>query len=228
MKAKAVSMVLMAGGLGLAVWMAQDAPAQISSNLAGTAAIQTGTPGAPVPLSYGAEEIMKLSQAGVSPDTLRSFVEGSHLDYGLDAASIIYLREQGVPDPVIGAMLRKTKEMNDEAKEAAAQQEAADYTSGQTVYSPRPANAAQAIPEYGYPAYSGAVMPYDYYDYYDDYPFYYYPYSLGLSFGYYGSYHGWGYGGGGFSHGGNWGNRIQGGRFHGGGFHGGGHVGYYH
>jgi len=49
MKAKAVSMVLMAGGLGLAVWMAQDAPAQISSNLAGTAAIQTGTPGAPVP-----------------------------------------------------------------------------------------------------------------------------------------------------------------------------------
>jgi uncharacterized membrane protein YgcG len=182
---------------------------------------------------------MMLSQAGVKPDTLRSFVESSHLNYDLDAAAILYLREQGVSDPVIGAMLKKSREMFEQAEEAEVQQEADDYyADDRPVHYPQMGNAIQVVPQYenNYPEYGVAAAPYgNYVNYGDTYPLGCYPYALGVGFGNYGQ----GYGGGGYWNRGSWGNGGYGGGYHGGGFHGGGgfhsggsrgegHLGHYH
>src|ERR1700744_1811892 len=47
-------------------------------------------------LSYGVAQILQLTQAKVSDDTVVAYVKNSGNSYGLDANQIIYLRQQGV------------------------------------------------------------------------------------------------------------------------------------
>jgi hypothetical protein len=224
MRARTVPILFLAGSLALLGYAAKDLRAQNSSNSASPANVIQAVPdanAAPPGLSYGAEEVLKLAQAKVSGDTMLAFVQSSHLNYDLDALGIVYLRQQGVSDPVVTAMLQKSKEVVDEAQAATAAQPAASTSAAvitPTTAAPVPqpdATYAQATPDYGsaYPTYVEPAPTYVYDDYYSYYPYYGWPYPLGIGFGfgYGGYYHGYYHGGG----------------FHGGGFHGGGGGGFH-
>ena len=58
-------------------------------------------------LSYGVPEVLQLSQAKVGDSTIITYVRNSGNNYGLNAAQIIYLRQQGVSDAVINTMLNQ-------------------------------------------------------------------------------------------------------------------------
>ena len=201
------------------VLMAQDsapAPAKL-----GTAVTASTSETRPVQLSSGVADILKLVRAKVSDTITLSFIRNSGRTYHLSAAEILYLREQGVSDPVLTAML-------DQQRNVAA-------TAAQAV--PQPASAyVAASPAYVQPspAYVYSSPSYDYYDYgyYDSWPYYYggywgYP-EWSFSLGYGGGYHGGGYHGGGHDGGYPGGSHGGGGRpggQPGGGSIGGGHSG---
>jgi len=70
------------------------------------AADDASAPAAPAPpLAYGVSEIIQLSQAQVGDPTIVTFIRNSGDSYGLDAAQVIYLHQQGVSQTVITAML---------------------------------------------------------------------------------------------------------------------------
>ena len=50
-------------------------------------------------------EVLKLKDAGVSPDTVVAFIQGKNINYDLSADNILKLRGQGVPSAVLNAML---------------------------------------------------------------------------------------------------------------------------
>lgn len=69
------------------------------------AAARTSAP----PLADSASQILKLYQAKVGDDLIITFIKGSGTGYGLTADQIIYLRQQGLSDPVIMAMLNQPR-----------------------------------------------------------------------------------------------------------------------
>src|SRR5271168_5310879 len=74
-----------------------------------TPAVQV-TGSAPAPqLSYGVSQILQLNQAKVGDDTIIAYVRNAGNSYGLDANQIIFLRQQGVSEAVISAMLNQPK-----------------------------------------------------------------------------------------------------------------------
>src|ERR1700690_3693788 len=86
---------------------ASSAPAQDSSALNTT---QPAAVNAPAPqLSYGASQIVRLEQAKVGEDTIIAYIKNSGSSYPLDANQIIYLRQQGISDGVITAMLNQPR-----------------------------------------------------------------------------------------------------------------------
>jgi hypothetical protein len=58
---------------------------------------------------YGVPQIIRLSQAKVSDDTIIAYIKNSGFSYSLDADQIINLRQQGVSDAVITTMLNQPK-----------------------------------------------------------------------------------------------------------------------
>ena len=171
-----------------------------------------------VQLSSGVPEILKLRRGLVGDDVLIAFVMNSGQMYHLSASEILYLREQGVSDPVLTAMLSAGQNGAATAAQAAPQPAAQPAPTGLTSDwangTPQPAPAA---PQFA-PAYDGAApvyaqpstvyaYPAPSYGYYDSWPWYWgYPgLSRGFGFGggyYYGGCHGGGgyHGGGGGHH----------------------------
>ncbi len=204
------------------VLLAQNAtPAPASAEAAAPAASETR----PVQLSPGVAEILKLGSAHVSDGTITAFISNSGRTYHLSVSEILYLREQGMSDQVLTAMLTAGQNVAAVAAQAAPQpmpqpvQQLAPQpaTTGPTAdwvnSSPQPAPAptqyaptyqaaapvyAQPAPVYTYPA--------PYYGYYDSWPYYWgYPsvsFGFGFGGGHYGGYHGGGYHGGGYHGGG--------------------------
>jgi len=208
---------------------AQNATAPTAAPTA-PAAPAPPAPVAPVPapqLAYGVPQILQLAQAKISDDTIIAFIRNSGIGYGLNASQIIYLRQQGLTDAVITAMLNQpgpavavalpSTPAPQPVYSAPAQVPVQTYapatsTPNVTYVEAAPATTyVQTVPTTTY-----YYQPY-YQPYYDPYYYsgYYYP-PVSLSFGW-----GWGLGGG--WHGGG-GFRGGGGGFHGGGggFHGGG------
>lgn len=66
-------------------------------------AITTSTPR--VALSPGVEDILKLSRAKIGEGVIIAFIQNSDRHYNLSADEIIYLRQAGVTDRVVAAML---------------------------------------------------------------------------------------------------------------------------
>ncbi len=153
-------------------------------------------------LSYGVPQVLQLAQAKVGDDTIIAYIKNSGNGYGLNADQIIYLRQQGVSDNVITAMLNQPKVAAAPAQPAtqpdnsSTAQASTSYAQPTTTYSV-PSSTVYVIPDtqtYYYDSYY--AQPYYY-------PYYAWPYpAVSLSFGF----------------GGRWG----GGYYHGGGFHGGG------
>lgn len=58
-------------------------------------------------LPFGVEQVLKLSRAGLSEDLILKYIEGASTVYQLEPEHLIYLRDQGVSDRVIAAMLEQ-------------------------------------------------------------------------------------------------------------------------
>ena len=165
---------------------------------------------------YGVPQIIRLSQAGVSEDTIIAYVKNSGFSYSLDADQIINLRQQGVSDAVITTMLNQPKPGPVlYTPTTPAPQPAASYvntsTAGTTpLYSPRQSDQIPTASASAQPAPTARVAPTVMYIQAAPAPIYYYaqpnyypsyawfpPVSLSFAWGigwhgggYYGGWHG--------------------------------------
>jgi len=213
-----------------------------------SAAAQPAAASQPAPqLSYGVPQVLQLVQAKVSDGIIVSFIQNSGTIYSLNAGEIVYLKQQGVSDPVLNTMLAQRSRLTGSTDPASTT--ASSTTASAQAYTPAPQPAVtyvETTPAY-VPSSTVYVIPdtqtyrYDAW-FYGGYPYYgyrpyagYYGYSgsypaLSFSFGWggnYGGYHG-GYNGSWHGGGGGGGFRGGGGAFHGGGaIHGGG-GGFHH
>lgn len=73
-------------------------------------------------LSYGVPEVLALSKAKVSDGTIINYIRNSGNNYGLNAAQIIYLRQQGVSSAVVNAMLDQRSQTTQTTSAAPASQ----------------------------------------------------------------------------------------------------------
>ena len=179
------------------VLAARNVPAQDSTT---TSAAQT----APVQLSYGVSQIIQLSKAKVSDDTIVNYIRNSGSSYGLEASQIVYLKQQGVSDTVINTMLNQPRQVAPAAPQPAystasstatvVAQPAVTYV--QTAPAYVPSSMVYVIPDtQTYQYYNNYYQPaYGYYPYYGGW---YYP-PVSFSFGFGGGYRGGYYHGGGF------------------------------
>jgi len=231
MKSRNFPRLLTIAAVTVTCLFARDMMAQKGSSDAATIpnVAPTAAPagGAPVELSYGMPQVLQLVKAKVSENVILTYVQNSGNRYGLNANQIVYLRQQGVSDAIITAMLNQHAQV----AQAAPQQNYSDANSAPTAtVVAQPATAyVQTVPSstvYVIPD----TQTYRYYNgYYDSYPYYggyYYgwPYpALSFSFGFGGGYRG------GYYHGG-WGGGYRGGYYGGGGYRGGGgsHGGGHH
>ncbi len=143
----------------------------------------------PAKLPYGVEDVLKLTKAQVSEDIIINFIHNSGTVYALGAQEIVYLKQEGVTDRVLNAMLEQHKRVGDvAAAQAAAAQAAASQAAAQAA-----AQAAQAqsyADAQNYNNYNSGsstyVIPYSdsYYGYYQPYGYYspYYSYSYSYPF----------------------------------------------
>jgi hypothetical protein len=210
-----------------------------AAQTASTTGATVTPPAAQAPaLPYGAGEVVKMYQGGISKDVLVNYINSTVLPYHLTADAIIYLHGLGVAQEVTQAMIQRDGQLQQQqfmqrsyqAQMAAAApaQNGAVAAQPSIVMPTTPAPAVTVIGDSGYP----------YYDY--GYPYYYGVYGgpyyggplwyggWGWRWGWGGRGWGWGHGyghggfGRGFGHGG-YGGFHGGGGFHGsGGFHGGG------
>ena len=219
--------------------------AQDSSTVtnAPTAAREASTTQAAPQLSYGVPQVLQLSKAHIADSTILAYLQNSGTVYNLDAAQIVYLKQQGVSDAVLNAMINQRTRAQAAAEQSQAQLNSAPASSSQTAtVVPEPSTSAPSSTVYVIPdtqTYNYYNSPY-YYPYY--YGYYGWPYpAVSFSFGYYGgycypyyrgSYHYNNYYGGGYHYnsGGNY-HYNTGGNYHynsggGGGYHGGGSYHY--
>jgi hypothetical protein len=153
----------------------------------------------------GVADVLKLTRAQIGDDTIVAFVKSSKTAYYLKANEVVYLREQGVSDRVITAMLNQPRPAAGTWPSTAPQGESSASAPAVVQTS---TTHVQTAPVHVSPP-PASVYPAPAYSYYDSYPYYYggywgFPFPrLSLSFG--------------FGHG------FHGHAFHGGGFHGHGH-----
>ena len=201
---------------------AQTAPASVLAAPPAPPTTPAPAPASAPPLAYGVPQILKLVRAQIPDTTVIAYIKSSGNSYGLNADQIIYLREQGVSDAVVNAMLTQPRPGVVAAASAPAPAPVAAPDNSQT---PDPALAeAQPVDA---PASSVSVYempdsgPYPYPAYYPSYYGYGYPVyaPVGISIGFGGRFGGGGFHGGGYN-----------GGFHGGGGNGGygSHGGWHH
>jgi hypothetical protein len=184
-------------------------------------------------LPFGASEVIKMYQGGISKDVIVNYVENSVAPFRLTADNIIYLQNLGIPQEVTKAMLVRDGQLQQQA--AAYAQQMAPNPASQMAMAPPPGRQQGAVvvpstpPPAVYPDYSYSDSGYGY-PYYPYYPYYGGTVVVG---GWWPGYYGWGYRGGfrpGFGFHGPFGGFHGGfgGGFHGGGggFHGGGGGGH--
>ena len=194
----AALMAVAAVALSALVAGAQD------SSTTTTTTVQTTSTAAPVPtpavpqLSSGVADVLKLSQAKVSDDTVVAYVQASDRGYGaLSASEIAYLHQAGVSDVVVKAMLDKRKGLAEaNAQMAQAQSPAAQPAPAAapsvwqtTASAPAPAYTPPAV-TYVEPAPSTTVYYVPNTPMFPGQPYYYYP---GYGYGYGGYGYGYGY-----------------------------------
>jgi hypothetical protein len=172
--------------------------------------------------SYGVPEVLQLVQAKVSDSVIISYVQNSGTIYSLKASEIVYLKQQGVSDNVLNAMLNQRSRLtgSSEPSTTTASSTAAS-AQADTPGAPTANYVQTAQPSTVYVMPDTQTYQYDTW-YYGAYPYYSYPYygwpAVSLSFGW-GGYYGGGWHGGGGYHGGGGGWHGGGGSRGGGGFH---------
>ncbi len=196
--------------VGVAAFLAATAMAQNNAQTPDISVVNSTAPA----LASSVAQVLELSQAKISDGTIISFIQNSQTTYPLAASQIVYLKQQGVSDLVLNAMLNQHPAMAASAQAApppavasSASAEIPSATVPATTYVQSAPSSVYVIPD---------TQTY-YYDYgYYGYPYYYYPpvgVSIGLGWGWYGGYGGW-HGGYGGWHGGYGGGFRGGGGFH--------------
>ena len=173
---------------------------QFAASVSAQTAPTTGTAAAATPsLPFGATEVLKLVKAKVGDDTIVAYINNARIAYSLSASDLIYLRGEGVSEPVMSAMLTHARPGDSVASAPAP----AQFTAS----TPGPVVVQQAPPTTTYvqsapvvvTAPPTVVYDYSYYPYYG-YGYYgprYYGPGVSLSFGFGGrGYYGGGYRGG--------------------------------
>jgi len=243
MKRNIVLAVLSAGVVGLTGFTVSAAEVQAGVSVQATApgepVVQEQTAPAhtvaPARLPYGVEDILKLTHGKVNEEVIVAYIHSTDTIYNLSANDIVFLREQGVSDRVVGTMLdqrqaliasqtaaaQQNAQAQQAANNAAQAQQAQQPAYAQTAPAAEPVSTVYTVPyystSYGYPYYSS--------------PYYggYYGPSFAFSWGY--PYYGGGYYGHGcypyyghsyYGHGGYYGGGYHGG--YNGGLHAQGHV----
>jgi hypothetical protein len=70
--------------------------------------------------SAGIDEILKMVQAGVSKDVIRTYIETSPVPYNLSASDLIALKERGVTDDLTTTLMKRGAVVRAQANQAAA------------------------------------------------------------------------------------------------------------
>jgi hypothetical protein len=142
---------------------------------AGQAAVSVPPP----QLSYAVAQVLQLNQAKVGDDTIIAYVRNTNSGYSLDANQIIFLRQQGVSEAVITAMLNQPRSGIAPAAQSApaAQPTVAVASSGSSTAMYNSTAAAQPTATVAPTVTYVQTVP-TYYSYPYAYP-YYYPYYYG-------------------------------------------------
>ncbi|MFZ0827366.1 MAG: hypothetical protein WAO02_08070 [Verrucomicrobiia bacterium] len=171
-------------------------------------------------------QILKLEQAKISDDTIIAYIKNSGNSYNLDATQIISLRQQGVSDAVLTAMLSQPRGAVAAATVPMPSTPAPQVASTAVAPGPATYSTATVAPTVTYVQTVPTTYYYQPY-YYPSYGYYGWPYpAVSLSFGWGGYWGGGWHGGSGWHGGGGWnggGGHGGGGWNGGGGGHGGGH-----
>jgi hypothetical protein len=167
--------------VGAASLVALGATAETPVPAATSTSTPSATDSAPARLPYGVDDVLRLSRAQVGEDITLNYIQNSGTIYNLGANDVVYLRNEGVSEKVVKAMLdqRKTVPAEVAAQTAASSTVQAPANSG--VSNPQAAVVyVEPAPDYA-PASTLYVIPYGSsgFSYYR-YPSYYY----GRSYGY--------------------------------------------
>jgi hypothetical protein len=78
----------------------------------------------------GIDEILKMVQAGVSKDVMKTYIESTQVASHLSAADIVTLKEHSVPDDVTVALIKRSAELTAQASQAGSTNTAPAKSSG--------------------------------------------------------------------------------------------------
>jgi hypothetical protein len=107
---------------------------------------------APAKWPYGVEDVVKLSRAQISEDITLNYVQNSGTIYSLAPRDIVALRNEGVSDKVINAMLDQRKNVPADVANQNALQAQAAMAGNTPTFASADASSPQAAPIYGQPA----------------------------------------------------------------------------
>ena len=144
--------------------LAADNPASSSSVTSSPPATAVSPVTAPAQkLPYGADDVVKLSRGKISDDIILTYVQTSGMIYDLKPGDIAYLKQQGVSDKVVSAMLdqRRRSEEQDAARKASGQVSDAPFVPGSPaqVSDAPPPFTPEPIADYPTPAPVEVVQP---------------------------------------------------------------------
>ena len=210
-------LLLVVTAFTVSVFCAPNLLAKNSSAVASsTRIVQAASTSKTMPkLSYGVPQVLQLAHAKIGDSTIIAYIQNSGTVYSLDTSQIVYLKQQGISDAVIDAMINQRSRAsaaavqntapptianaNNDQKAAVVAQPATTYV--QTV----PSSTVYVVPGYNYNSYYYSPYYYPYYGYYGwPYPLVSFSFGYGGGYwgGYHGGYHGRGYHGGRGHHGG--------------------------
>jgi hypothetical protein len=123
---------LLVGALMAAQLPAQDAqtakpPVPDRSAPGGTASASAGEENgkikagetAATKYSVGIDEILKMEQAGISKEVIKTYIDNSPIPYNLSASDLIALKERGVTDDLTTALMKRGAVVRAQANQAA-------------------------------------------------------------------------------------------------------------
>src|ERR1022692_1436227 len=99
-----------AGFFGIIVGVICVASVRAQTETPAPATVQTAAPPVsvvdPARLPHGVADVVRLSHAGIGEDTIVAFIQSKNSQYGLGTQEILYLKDQGVSERVISAMIQ--------------------------------------------------------------------------------------------------------------------------
>lgn len=129
--------------------------------------------------SPAVSDVVKMVDAKVDPTVIKAFIQNATTTFNPSASDLIALKNHGVPDDILTAMLERGAQVRTQIAQAL-QKQAPPAPS----YEAAPPSVAAPAPEAAYPAdYGSYAAPYGDYSY--AYPYgYSYPYSYWYNYGY--------------------------------------------